>query len=125
MLKQVLFVGLGGGIGSILRYIVSFYTAKFYVGSFPIATFFVNILGCFLIGLLSGLLAGHFPVNANLKLLLITGFCGGYTTFSTFALENLNLLEYNHIATMVIYILASVVLGITAVWLGIYWGSAL
>jgi len=125
MLKQILFVGLGGGVGSILRYLSSFYTAKHYAGVFPLATFGVNILGCFLIGLFAGIVSSHFPLNDNLKLLLITGFCGGYTTFSTFAMENLNLMEYNHILIMCLYVALSIILGILAVWVGLLAGSSL
>jgi len=119
MLKQLLAVGIGGGCGSILRYLVSFFTARYYVGTFPLATFFANVSGCFLIGLLAGILGNYFPYNTNLKLLLITGFCGGYTTFSTFAMENVNMLQYNHLWTTVLYIAASTVCGIVAVWLGL------
>jgi len=125
MIKQLLIVGIGGGAGSILRFAASLLTARYYSGSFPIATFAVNVSGCFLIGLIAGLAAGYFPQNANLRLLLITGFCGGYTTFSTFAFENLNLLQYHNIWTAAIYIITSVLLGIGAVWLGLTAGTYL
>ncbi|HET8887021.1 MAG TPA: CrcB family protein [Salinimicrobium sp.] len=67
MMKQILLVGLGGGLGSILRYLTSILTAKYYANSFPLATFAVNIIGCFLIGLLIGLLGQNTQVNQNLK----------------------------------------------------------
>ena len=85
MIKQILLVGLGGGLGSVFRFLTSLLTAKYYSNAFPIATFTANILGCFLIGLLIGILGQSIQTNQNLKLLLITGFCGGYTTFSAFA----------------------------------------
>ncbi len=125
MIKNILFVGIGGAIGSILRYLTSFYTAKYYAGSFPLATFGINILGCFLIGIFIGLSGSYFPLNNNLKLLLITGFCGGYTTFSTFAMETVNLIDYNNWWVAVLYIISSILIGIFAVWIGLVLGSSL
>ena len=118
MIKQLLLVGLGGGIGSILRYLTSVCTARYYANTFPLATFITNIFGCFIIGLL----IGHFSnatTDSQLKLLFITGFCGGYTTFSTFAAENISLLQSQHYFTLIAYTLASVVVGILAVAIGL------
>lgn len=119
MLKQILLVGLGGGVGSILRYLTSVLTQKYNPLSFPLATFIVNIIGCLLIGLLIGLFGQNIQDNQNLRLLFITGFCGGYTTFSTFAAENLSLLESHHHGTAALYIGASIIGGLAAVWLGL------
>ncbi len=118
MIKQLFLVGLGGGIGSIFRYLTSILTAKYTAGTFPLATFITNILGCFIIGLL----IGHFAnsnTDSNLKLLFITGFCGGYTTFSTFAAENISLLQSNNYLTLITYTLASILIGFLAVGLGL------
>ena len=120
MIKQILLVGLGGGIGSIARYLISVYTYKSESVTFPFATFLVNMLGCLLIGLLIGL-SLRFPFfDKDMKLLLVTGFCGGYTTFSTFALENLQLIQNGHYYMMAAYVLSSVIVGLFAVYCGYF-----
>jgi len=118
MLKNILIVGLGGGLGSILRYLTSVVTARYYMGIFPWATFTVNILGCIIIGFLIGLSDRSEIINPELKLLLITGFCGGYTTFSTFSSENLFLFSNGLYGILATYILSSILLGLLGVLLG-------
>ncbi|MDL2264879.1 fluoride efflux transporter CrcB [Parabacteroides sp. OttesenSCG-928-G21] len=119
MIKQILLVGLGGGVGSIFRYLTSVWVLRRFTYDFPLATFIVNIVGCFLIGLLIGFSFKHNWVDENIKLLLITGFCGGYTTFSAFALENWGMIETGNYGAFVFNVLGSVVLGITAVFMGL------
>lgn len=101
-----------------LRYLTSVLTAKYTSNLFPVATVTVNILGCFLIGLLIGSLGSNIQGNQNMRLLFITGFCGGYTTFSAFAAENIALLQNQHYWTAALYIAASVIGGLIAVYVG-------
>jgi CrcB protein len=119
MLRAFLFVGLGGAVGSMARYGVGLVVNKFYSQSFPLATFLINILGCFLIGLLFGLAQKNNTLQSDNWLILATGFCGGFTTFSAFALENSNLLKGNMNMTAILYTVLSVVLGIVLCRLGI------
>ena len=118
-MKEVIMVGIGGAAGSILRYLSSQLVQKYYNGHFPFATFTINVLGCLLIGVLIGYFSKTQILQNDWKLLLITGFCGGYTTFSAFASENLNLINNNQIGLAVFYIALSVFLGIGAVWIGL------
>lgn len=116
-MKTLLFIFLGGGIGSILRYIISSLEHKLFPATFlPINTLFVNILGCFIIGYCSSL----FKDYSCLRPLFITGFCGGFTTFSTFSSENINLLLNGQFLSSIIYITLSIILGLLAVYLGIH-----
>lgn len=117
-MRALLLVGLGGGAGSILRYLTSVVVTRYFQGVFPLAIFIVNVLGCLMIGLLLGLLERPLFTHPDMKLLFVTGFCGGYTTFSTFSYENLSLIQSGHYLTAVLYIAASVFLGMVAVWLG-------
>ena len=120
MLKTFLFIFLGGGLGSVFRYGTSLLTQKFYTNSFPLATFFVNVIGCFLIGLLVGFSDKLFATNTDLRILFITGFCGGYTTFSTFGFENIQLIQNNQLGLAFTYIGLSVLIGLLAVWFGLF-----
>lgn len=120
MVKNILLIALGGGLGSAMRYLANVGVEKFWANKIYYATFLVNILGCFLIGLLMGYLQKSETDSAPLKLFLITGFCGGFTTFSTFGLENYNLLQSQNYITSLFYIAVSIVIGITFVGAGIY-----
>ncbi|WP_165020796.1 MULTISPECIES: fluoride efflux transporter CrcB [unclassified Dysgonomonas] len=116
MIKQILLVGAGGAVGSIMRFLTSEVTTRYCSLTFPLATFIINILGCLGIGLLVNLI----PSGNNLRFLLIIGFCGGFTTFSTFARETFDLIELNQMPLAFVYTMSSCILGVCAVWLGMY-----
>lgn len=120
MIKTLFVIGLGGAIGSMLRYLTSVFVARFWENHFPLATFITNAIGCFLIGLFIGLLEKHQLTNSDLKWFLITGFCGGYTTFSAFGYENFNLFHNQNMTTAFTYIASSVIIGLIAVWFGLF-----
>lgn len=118
MVKNLLFVATGGAIGSVLRYLISTNLHKTYPDAYPYGTFTVNVLGCLLIGLLMGWADSQKLVNPQLQLLLVAGFCGSFTTFSTFAYEaNMLLLQQKPIQT-ILYITLSVVVGMALAYLG-------
>ena len=117
MLRDLLYVGAGSFAGGVARYLVSL--AMKSVGGFPWATFTVNVMGCLLIGLLWGLsVRSANALSGHLSLFLSVGFCGGFTTFSTFSKESLALLQTGSYLTFALYAVGSVLLGIAAVALG-------
>lgn len=120
MLKTILYIALGGAIGSVMRYLTTVLVNKYWANHFPLATFITNVLGCFLIGLFIGILEKNNLATSNLKWFLITGFCGGYTTFSAFGAENITLFQSNNSFLAFAYIGFSVLIGLLAVWLGLF-----
>ena len=119
MIKNFLIVGLGGAAGSMLRYAVQKFFQAQTAAAFPTGTLLVNIAGCFLIGILWSLVSRSLTWNDEMKLLLMTGFCGGFTTFSAFTLEGIGLLKENRTVLFVIYLSASVLGGLLATFIGI------
>lgn len=118
-MKNFLLVFVGGGLGSGLRYLIIKYLNSS-LGSFPLGTFAVNIIGSLLIGLVLGYTAKENSLSQNQVLLLATGFCGGFTTFSAFAQENFQLLKTGDIMQFSIYTIGSIVVGLLAVFIGLY-----
>ncbi|MEO7306423.1 MAG: fluoride efflux transporter CrcB [Ferruginibacter sp.] len=117
MIKNLLLVGLGGGLGSTLRYTTGLLINSKY---FPYATLAINIIGSFIIGIVFAMSIKEEGLSNQWKLLLATGICGGFTTFSAFSLENMELLQSGKTGMAVIYIVLSIVLGILAAFLGYY-----
>ena len=118
-MKNLILVFIGGGFGSVLRYIVGKYLNSPETG-IPYGTFAANIIGSLLIGIILGLAAKNNTLSSNQTLLLATGFCGGFTTFSTFAYENHVLLKSGDFTSFAIYTIASFVIGFLAVFLGLF-----
>lgn len=118
-MKQLLLVFIGGGAGSVLRYIIGKTLNSSQTG-IPFGTFAANILGSLLIGIILGLAAKNETLTQNHTLLLATGFCGGFTTFSTFAYENHVFLKSGDFTSFAIYTIASFIFGFLAVFTGIY-----
>ena len=119
MFKTLLFIGCGGFLGSISRFVASRYIQDNFPSAFPFGTFLVNISGCFLIGLIYGFSERSSLLTNGWKMFLAVGFCGGFTTFSTFANENLALLRDGDFFHFIIYTGLSVFLGIAATFSGV------
>ena len=120
MLKTALIIALGGGLGSTLRYFTSIFVSKYWSSNFPLATFIVNSIGCLLIGFIIGLLEKNQLSDSRLKWFLVTGICGGLTTFSAFGMENYNLFQNNNSLLAFVYIAMSIFIGLLAIWFGVF-----
>jgi len=128
-MKEILIVGAGGCCGSILRYKIGalflhHLAADLIGGRFPWATFIVNVVGCLLVGIAAGLIERFGAYNTEMRLLIITGFLGGFTTFSAFGLETVALYRGGSSYLALVNVLGSLLLGLLAVWCGLKLGSS-
>lgn len=112
---KCLFIGIGGFIGSVLRYLIGLIPVQAKSG-FPIKTLIINIVGSFMIGLIVAYVSKNQNVNENIILMLKIGICGGFTTFSTFAYETSDLIQKGNVGLAILYMLLSCVLGVLAVF---------
>ncbi len=119
MLKTILIVGTGGFLGSVARYLTQILVEKYLHSTFPWGTFAANIAGCFIIGLVFALSERGNLLTPEWRIFLTVGFCGGFTTFSSFAYNNLTMLSENNLLQFFGNIFLSVFFGLIAVYLGI------
>ncbi|TAM96922.1 MAG: fluoride efflux transporter CrcB [Chitinophagaceae bacterium] len=120
MSKMILLVGAGGAVGSVARFLSQQMIARYYPSSFPWGTLIVNIVGCFIIGIVYAFGEKGNLLSPEMRLLLATGFCGGFTTFSTFAYENISLMREGELLYTFLYIAASIIIGFLAAYIGIF-----
>ena len=118
MFKLVLIIGTGSFIGGVSRFLASRYIQNMVISGFPYGTLFVNVLGCLLIGIFYGMAERGNFMSAEMRLFLTVGFCGGFTTFSTFASENLSLLKDGNFFYFALYTALSVFLALMATYFG-------
>lgn len=119
MFKSTIVAGLGGFVGTVLRFLSEKLGAILCHGAFPLGTFMANICGCFLIGIFYGWVSKKTFMTKQLNVFLITGLCGGFTTFSSMSDEFVNLLQTGHEGTFIAYLLSSLILGLLMVVAGI------
>ena len=118
-MKAMLLVALGGAIGSVSRFKASGWVLHHTIDwRFPAGTFTVNVLGCLIAGILAALAEKHHFFDADVRLLVFTGFLGGFTTFSAFGLETMTLLKRGDLTVALANVVLSVALGLLALWLG-------
>lgn len=122
---HALLVLAGGALGSLCRYLTGLWTLRAFGPVYPVGTLAVNVVGSFLIGLISELILRRFGGAVELRLLLITGFLGGFTTFSAFSLDAVSLYERSSLTTALVYIMASVGLSLLALIAGLQIGRAI
>ena len=124
-METILFVAIGGGVGSVTRYITSVWAAERFGVAFPYGTLLVNVVGCYLLGLFMVLATERFMLPAHWRLLVASGFLGGLTTFSSFGYETLKLVQDGELLPAVQNVAANLFTGLAATWIGIISGRSL
>lgn len=121
-MKTIIFLAIGGTTGTLLRYWLSTLVQSTSKGTLPIGTFAVNMLGCFLFGAVWSIAEGRLTLSPHLRLLILVGFMGAFTTFSTFAFESASLFRDSQFTAAIINVVAQNVIGIIALFIGIALG---
>ena len=124
-METILFVAIGGGVGSVTRYLTSVWAAERFGVAFPYGTLLVNVVGCYLIGLFMVLATERFMLPAHWRLLVASDFLGGLTTFSSFGYETLKLVQDGELLPAVQNVAANLFTGLAATWIGIISGRSL
>ena len=124
-MRTIIGIGVAGALGALSRYGVEGFVSERFPGSFPAGTFVINVTGSFVLGLLFVLLTERVAASATLRTSLTVGFVGAYTTFSTFSFETLRLIEDGALRTAAVSVVATLILGLLAVWAGMTIGRAI
>lgn len=117
-MRILLLVAAGGAVGALLRYVLAGWGQRLTVGTFPVGTLLVNLVGCFAIGYLAAVFAGPWLLRSELKVALLVGLLGGFTTFSSYAFETFALLAEGRALPALANVLLSNLVGLFAVWVG-------
>lgn len=120
-MQNCLYVMIGGALGALLRYAVGLSLASIRLLSLPLGTFVVNVAGCLILGILTGLAEANAPLPRHLSLMLTTGFCGAFTTFSTFSAETVKAAEGGRLWLSALYVGASLTVGFLLFWWAKSW----
>ncbi len=119
-MQKVLFIALGGALGTLSRYGLAGLVQRLAGGSFPLGTFFVNMLGTFLFGLVFGFLETRLPLNAEARMILLTGFMGAFTTYSTFMYESHSILRHEQWGALLLYLGGQIFIGLVLMHTGLH-----
>ncbi len=124
-MTNILLAAFGGAIGSVLRYLVGVFSVRWFGPSFPWGTLAVNVVGSFIIGLMVEMIARRFNASMELRVFIVTGILGGFTTWSSFSLDTMVLFERGAIAAAAAYVIGSLVVSFAAVFAGLALGRAM